>query len=138
MNVDYAAGAFLIFLPLAFNVFFTLLAKDFDYPDILRQPTEDVLTRFHAGGVRLKLLWFGFMLTAVLFAPLTVLLGQVLGREGLAVVPTAVVIGVLAAIVQFLGLIRWPFLVPVLARIHADPSSSQAHHRRLCLQHHRG
>jgi hypothetical protein len=44
------------------------------------------------------------MLTAVLLAPLAVLLSQVLGRDGLAIVPVATVIGVLAAVVQFLGL----------------------------------
>jgi hypothetical protein len=35
-------------------------------------------------------------------------------------------LGVLAAIVQFLGLIRWPFLVPYLARVAAEPDTSPA------------
>ena len=126
MSVDRAAGALLILLPLAFNAFFLLLARRFEYPDILRKPTEEVLTRFQAGGVGLKLLWFGFMLTAVLLAPLAVLLGQVLSRDGLAFVPTATVVGVLAAVVQFFGLARWPFLVPALARAYTDPASSEA------------
>ena len=126
MNTERAAGALLIFLPLAFNAFFFLLARRFDYPDILRSPTEDILRRFQAGGVRLKVLWYGFMLTAVLLAPLVVLLGQVLARDGLAIVPMATVVGVLAALVQFLGLARWPFLVPALARRYADPASSEA------------
>jgi uncharacterized protein DUF4386 len=126
MNLEHAAGAFLIVLPLAFNLFFFLLARLFDYPDILRSPTENILSRFQAGGMRLKLLWFGFMLTAVLLAPLAVLLGQVLARDGLTVVPTATVVGVLAAVVQFLGLARWPFLVPALGRTYDDPTSSQA------------
>ena len=39
-----------------------------------------------------------------------------LARDGLAVIPTAIVVGVLAAVVQFLGLARWPFFVPALAR----------------------
>ena len=126
MNLEHAAGLVLILLPLAFNAFFFLLGRRFDYPDILRSPTEDILSRFQAGGVGLKLLWYGFMLTSVLFAPLAVLLGQVLGRDGLAVVPTATVVGVLAAVVQFLGLARWPFLVPALARAYTDPDSTQA------------
>jgi hypothetical protein len=126
MNVERAAGALLILLPLAFNTFFFLLARRFDYPDILRGRTEDILSRFQAGGVSLKLIWYGFMLTAVLLAPLAVLVGQVLARDDLAVVPTATVVGVLAALVQFLGLARWPFLVPQLARAYADPASSQA------------
>jgi hypothetical protein len=126
MNIEDAASAFLILLPIAFNAFFFLLARLFDYPDILRSPTEVILSRFQAGGVRLKLLWFGFMVTAILLAPLAVLLGQVLARDGLTVVPTATVVGVLAAVMQFLGLARWPFLVPALARTYHDPASSQA------------
>jgi len=126
VNVERAAGALLIPLPLAFNAFFLLLGRRFDYPDILRSPTGDILRRFQAGGVGLKLLWYGFMLTAILLVPLVVLLGQVLARDGLAVVPTATVVGVLAAVVQFLGLARWPFLVPALARAYTDPASSQA------------
>ena len=126
MNIDDAAGVFLLVLPIAFNAFFTLLARGFDYPDILRRPTEEILRRVLAGGDRLKLLWFGFMLTAALFAPLAVLMGQVLARDGLAVVPAATVVGVLAAVVQFLGLARWPFLVPALARTYHDPASSEA------------
>jgi Domain of unknown function (DUF4386) len=126
MTVQNAAAALLIILPLAFNLFFFVLGRCFDYPNILRSPTEEVLSRFLAGGVGLKLLWYGFMLTAVLLAPLAVLLGQVLARDGLAIVPTATVVGVLAAVVQFFGLARWPFLVPILARKYDDPASTEA------------
>jgi Domain of unknown function (DUF4386) len=126
MNIERAAGALLLVLPLAFNLFFFLLARGFDYPAILRSPAAEVLSRFQAGGVRLKLLWYGFMLTAVLLAPLAVLLAQVLARDGLAVVPTATVVGVIAAVVQLLGLARWPFLVPALARTYHDPAASEA------------
>lgn len=126
MNVGRVAAALLLILPIAFNLFFFLLSRLFDYPNILRSRTEDVLSRFHAGGVRLKLVWYGFMFTAVLLAPLAVLVGQVLAQNQLAIVPTATVVGVLAAVVQFLGLARWPFLVPELARTYHDPASSEA------------
>ena len=125
VTVEAVAGVFLVVLPLAFNGFFLLLGRRFDYPDILRRPTEDILNRFQAGGVALKLVWSGFMLTAVLFAPLAVLLGQVLAGDDIAVIPTAIVVGVLAAVVQFLGLARWPFLVPALARTYTDPASTR-------------
>ena len=65
------------------------------------------------------------MLTAVLLAPVVVLLGQVLARDGLQIVPVMTTVGVLAAAVQFLGLARWPFLVPALARTYEGPSASQ-------------
>jgi hypothetical protein len=125
MNTEYAASGFLISLPIAFTTLFFLLARRFDYPEILRSPTGEILSRFQAGGVPLKLLWYGFMLTAVLLAPLAVLLGHVLARDDLAVVRLGTAVGVLASIAQFLGLARWPFLVPSLARAYNSPASSQ-------------
>jgi hypothetical protein len=50
-----------------FNLCFAMLARGFDYPDILRRPTAEVLTRFRAGGTHLVLLWWAFALTAVLW-----------------------------------------------------------------------
>jgi hypothetical protein len=38
----------------------------------------------------------------------------------------ATAFGVVAGVVQFLGLIRWPFLVPYLADTYLDPASSEA------------
>jgi hypothetical protein len=58
-----------------------------------------------------------------------VLLGQVLGFGG--IVPVATTIGVLAGLVQILGLLRWVYVVPALARAHADqtlaPEQREAH-----------
>jgi hypothetical protein len=126
LNTDRAAGVLLVGLPIAFNLFFFLLGRFFDYPGILRSPVGTILSRFQAGGLRLKLLWYGFMLTSVLLAPLAVLVGQVLARDGLELVPVATTVGVLAAVVQFLGLARWPFLVPALARTYDDANASSA------------
>jgi uncharacterized protein DUF4386 len=120
------AGAFLIAMPVAFNAAFGMLAARFDYPDILRRPTAEVLERFRAGGSGLVLLWWLFALTAVLFAPLVVLLSQAVADADPTLLAVATTVGVLAAIVQFLGLIRWPFVVPYLAREAADPDSSAA------------
>jgi hypothetical protein len=120
------AGLFLIGVPLAFNTAFALLGARFDYPDILRQPTSDVLARFRAGGTSLVLLWWAFALTAVLMVPLVVLLGQAIDDANPTLLAVATTVGVLAGLVQFLGLVRWPFLVPHLARTEADPDASPA------------
>ena len=120
MSVETAAGVVLIVSPLWFTVNFALLGKRFEYPDILRRPTSEVLERFRAGGGSLILLWWTFMLTGLLLIAGAVLLGQVLGFGG--IVPLATAIGVLAGLVQMLGLLRWVYLVPVLARTYSDPS----------------
>ncbi len=120
MNVDVAAGTFLIVAPLWFNATFALLGKRFEYPDILRRPADEILHRFHAGGSSLIVLWWLFMLSGLLLIPAVVLLGQALGFTG--IVPLAVTVGVLAGLVQMLGLLRWVYLVPSLARMNAEPA----------------
>jgi len=119
-------GILLVALPIAFNVAFAALAARFEYPDILRRPTGEVLERFRAGGSSLVVLWWAFAMTAVLLAPTAVLLSASLAGADAALLATATVVGVLAAATQFLGLIRWPFLVPFLARADAATDASPA------------
>lgn len=126
MSASLAAAVLLIALPIAFNAAFAALAAKFDYPDILRRPTEEILERFRRGGSSLVLLWWGFAMTAVLLGPLAVLLSGALSGADSVLLTLGTAVGVLAAIVQFLGLIRWPFLVPYLARTIAEPDASPA------------
>lgn len=58
------------------------------------------------------------MLSGLLMISAAVMLGQVLGFS--AILPVATTIGVLAGLVQMLGLLRWVYLVPSLARAYAD------------------
>jgi hypothetical protein len=118
------AGVLLIALPIAFNAAFAALAATFDYPDILRRPTDEILTRFREGGDRLVLLWWAFAMTAALLAPVAVLLASALHGADTTLLLVGATTGVLAALVQLLGLIRWPFLVPYLARVAAEPDAS--------------
>jgi hypothetical protein len=123
-----ATGIVLLAVPILFNVTFLLLVRRFDYPDILRQPTSEVLERFAQGGSALILIWWAFALSAVGFAALVMLLPLQIEDGGTTTLTLAVLFGLLAAIVQFLGLIRWPFLVPYLAREAqgAEPGSARA------------
>ena len=121
-----AASILLIALPVAFNAAFAALAAKFDYPDILRKPTAEILDRFRRGGAGLVTLWWSFAMTAVLFVPLAILLPSALDEADPAVLALSVGIGVLAGTVQFLGLIRWAFMVPYLARAyHADDANAE-------------
>ena len=108
----------LIVLPVLFNVFYAALIVRFSYPGILREPTADILTRFTAGGSRLILLWWGFAMSAIAFIPVAVLASGLVADATLRVAVIAV--GVLAGVVQALGLLRWVFLVPHLARESAS------------------
>lgn len=126
MSTASVAGLLLILVSIGFNAAFALLAARFDYPDILREPTADVLAKFRAGGAQLVLLWWCFALTAVLMVPLVVLLSSAISDADATLLTVATTTGVLAAAVQFLGLIRWPLLVPYLARTAVEPEASPA------------
>ncbi len=126
MQLTTVTGLLLIVVPLAFNVTFFLLQRSFSYPDILRQPPAQILQRFHAGGAPLRRLWYAFTLSAILFLPVPVLVHQLFGAGAPWYLAVGTVIGVLASLVQVLGLIRWPFLAPTLAAIYVDPGSSPA------------
>jgi hypothetical protein len=126
VNATIAAAVLLILLPIAFNAAFAALAAKFDYPDVLRRPTGEVLERFRQGGSALVMLWWGFAMTAVLLAPLAVLLAGVLEGADPLLLNLGSAVGVLAALVQFLGLVRWPFLMPYLARAASEPGASEA------------
>jgi hypothetical protein len=124
-RIRVLTGMLLIAVPVLFNLFFFLLQSSFDYPNILRQPAEDVLARFAAGGSSLVWLWYGFAMVPALFIPAAVLLRRAFPAP-MPLLDLATPFAVVAGLVQLLGLVRWPFLVPELARTFLDPASSEA------------
>jgi hypothetical protein len=65
------------------------------------------------------------LFSALLFIPIAVLLHPFLAREDTWYLPLATTLGVLAGIVQMLGFVRWPFLVPALAASYLSPAASE-------------
>jgi hypothetical protein len=120
------AGLSAIAFAIAFNIPFAVLAATYEYPDVLRRKAGDALDLFAAGGASLILTWYAFALTALALAPVAVALsltpGRVAQRPGLAI--GAAILGSLAGIAQAIGLFRWVFVVPRLARVHVHPSAT--------------
>lgn len=131
--LETATAILLFAVPVAFNVAFFALGRAFDYPDILRREPDEILRRFHAGGAGLILRWEALLLSALAMLPLVVLLAVDLSAAP-ALTALAIALGVAAALVQAIGLVRWPFAVPELARryVAADelPPSEAAAARR--------
>jgi hypothetical protein len=107
MSVELAAAILLIAVPIAFNLAFFELGRAFDYPDILRRPPDEILRRFDAGGAGLLLRWQALLVSAVAMLPLVALVSVALGAKPEKTAVT-IVVGSAAAIVQALGLVRWP------------------------------
>ncbi|MFN8333862.1 MAG: DUF4386 domain-containing protein [Cyclobacteriaceae bacterium] len=114
-------GAIALFIP------YNMLIAMFEYPDILRQSTATILTKFHEGGDTLIWTWFAFAVTGVPLLPAYILLGQKLEPES-SIARIATTLGVIGLIVQMVGLLRWTFVVPVLADsfVHATDEPTRA------------
>jgi uncharacterized protein DUF4386 len=130
MDARQVTAALSIVVPIVFNVAFFELGRAFDYPSILRRPADEILRRFAAGGSGLLLRWHLLFLSALAMLPLSVLLAVVLDA-GPVLTPLTLVVGVVAALVQAVGLARWPFAVPELARryVAADGPDADATRR---------
>jgi uncharacterized protein DUF4386 len=115
VTVETVCAVLLIVVPIAFNGAFFELGRAFDYPNILRKEPDEILRRFAAGGPGLILRWQALLISALAMLPLSTLLAVVLGAPP-AATALAVVTGAAASLVQALGLVRWPFAVPELAR----------------------
>ena len=99
-----------------------MLGSVFEYPQILEEPTSDILALFreHQGAV---MTWFFVLVvSAALMAPAGIWLGRLaggtLGRWIAGV-------GIAAATVQVIGLQRWVTLVPGISKDALDPAQSR-------------
>ena len=114
MRPEKAIGWLLMIGAAGVLVPYTILTISFDYPDILRKETSVILSRFHEGGSKLIWTWFCFALGGITLIPAYILIGQRLEARSL-LTRIATIFGVTGLIVQMIGLLRWTFVVPVLA-----------------------
>ena len=119
-------GAFFILGAVLVNVPYVLLIVNFDYPDILRMPVADILTKFQAGGNSLIYTWLAFAWVGLPMLFGALMLKRILENERSPFLETATTIAVLGFVVQVTGLLRWVFVVPVLARLFTEPETDSA------------
>jgi len=126
MKTQKTIGWLLVAGTIGVLVPYTILTIIFEYPDILRQDTGIILTKFYQGGSKLIFTWFAFALTGLPLIPAYILIGQKLESKS-SLIRTATAIGVTGLIVQMIGLLRWTFVVPVLAEsfVHAADESTK-------------
>jgi hypothetical protein len=119
-------GSFLMALVVLSNIPYLRLIQTFEYDDILREPVDYVLTRFQAGGTALLLTWLMFGLAALLLIPASLLLHQVVDRRNTPYLGAATTMGALSGLLQAIGLMRWVFVVPILAELQTNPATDEA------------
>jgi hypothetical protein len=113
-------GALFLIGALSFATAATILSATFDWPDILREPADVVLTRFAAGGPSLIWIWFATAWSyAILFVPI-LLLPTVLRRRDDPALWVATFAGAISTVLALIGFLRWVFVVPPLAQMYQE------------------
>jgi hypothetical protein len=113
------AGAALALASLLAIAGFTVLGSVFKYPQILEEPTGDILALFRQHQAAVMTWFLVLVVSAALLAPAGIWLGRMAGgRLGRWILIT----GTAAATVQVLGLQRWVTLVPGISRDVLDPA----------------
>ena len=122
MRTERLIGTMLILGALGVLIPYTILTITFNYPDILRLESGEILTRFHQGGSSLIFTWLAFALLGIPILIAYSLIGQLLERE-IPNVRWVTNVGIISVVVQIIGLSRWVFVVPVLATDFVNASN---------------
>jgi len=124
-NIARMTGILFILGAVLVNIPYAMLIMNYDYPDILRQPAGIILERFAAEGSSLVWMWLAFA-----WVGLPILIGILLlpqaTHDKTPASKVARFFGSTGAFVQMIGLLRWPFVVSVLASIYTNPQASHA------------
>lgn len=104
------------------------LGLTFDWPDVLDAPATEALPAFAEVAATVRALFVLQMAGSLLLVPGVIALHRLLARgrgTGTALL-TVTAFGVLAPVVQCLGWVRWPVVVPGLSERYLDPSATSA------------
>ena len=119
-------GALMIATAVIANTGFALLGAQFDYPAILQEPAAKILDEFHGNAATIGALFALLAVGAALLIPIARLTADVIDHQKPNLRRVVLVAGAAAGIVQVIGLLRWPLLVPHYADVVTDPSTSVA------------
>lgn len=114
MNKEKTIGLLLIVGAIGVFIPYAILTITFEYPDILRHDAGIILTKFHEGGSSLIFTWWAFAMLGLPLLIAYILIGQKFENK-LGFIKWVTTIGVISAIVQIIGLLRWVFVIPVIA-----------------------
>jgi Domain of unknown function (DUF4386) len=103
-----------------------ILGANFNFPDILRQPPANAFALFNENQTIIVFGYYIFLLSSLLFIPLTTVLQKVLFQtKSKTALHLFVGFGLATAIFQCIGFVRWIFVMPFLTESYFNNPESQ-------------
>ncbi|MDP4146916.1 MAG: DUF4386 family protein [Bacillota bacterium] len=118
------SGVFIIIVAIGFIISQIGITKIFNYPQILRSPTNTILQKFHEGGVKLKFFWICFALSSLMLIPISAIFYRILNRNNTPYLMIGTAFGIASSIFYVLGLMRWVFLADNLSKKYIDENTN--------------
>ena len=118
------AGSLMIAGAVLANAGFAVLGSRFDYPDVLEKPAADVLRTFHGDAAAIGSMFAVLAVASALMIPIAWRSRHLIAAERGRTRRVMVAAGIAAGVVQVIGLMRWPLLVPHLADVVTDPTAT--------------
>lgn len=114
--------AFLIFVPLV------ILGAAIEWPASLGDPASIALPRLIENAPAVRNGYFAYLVYSILFWPVAYLTSRVINGEGplSPILQIANGFAALSTVARTIGIIRWLFPMPILARLYVDPATSEA------------
>ena len=129
--ISRAESTILALLVLAQVVIFLVplivLGQAIGWPASLRLPAADALPLIARNAGAVQIGYWGYLLTAIAMVPLVIALRRFAHAKGVAglLVDTMAVLGIAAAVLKTLGIVRWLIAMPNLALLYSgtvDPA----------------
>ncbi|PPD16059.1 MAG: hypothetical protein CTY25_03550 [Methylobacterium sp.] len=99
-----------------------VLGQAIGWPASLRLPAAEALPLIARNALAVQIGYWGYMLTAIAMVPFVIALrrfARARGAQGL-LVDTMAALGIAAAVLKTLGIVRWLLAMPTLATLHAN------------------
>lgn len=97
-----------------------ILGEFFNFPAILRQPAADVFALFRQNATPVVIGYYTFLLSSLLYVPLSYTLAGFLAKEKSIGRRALIGLGLLTAVFQAIGFVRWIFTMPYLTETYYE------------------
>lgn len=110
-----SSGIFIIIVAIGFALSQIGITKFFNYPEILRQPAQEVLQTYYDKRKKIQPCWVIFSLSSLMLIALSGVFYRLLNTKNTPYLIIGTFFGIAASIFYVIGLMRWVFLADNLS-----------------------
>ncbi|MFW6676603.1 DUF4386 family protein [Lacrimispora sp. AGF001] len=120
-----SSGIFIIIVAIGFTLSQIGITKFFNYPEILRQPAQNVLRAYYDKKGKIKPCWVIFSLSSLMLTAISGIFYRLLNTNNTPYLIIGTFFGTAASIFYVIGLMRWVFLADTISSKYMTVNASE-------------